>query len=103
MLAVEEVIGVSWIQFHRLESFPPLQQRTRPLPYSSYISPSTELVAILGHWGGVKVLEANVATFEVSEKCRWVELRLGARSAFMRKTRRGRDLDAVVGEMPVGL
>ena len=101
MLPIEEVGSVSRIQLHGLKPLPPLQRRACPFPHSARFTSSGKSVAVLGDGRWVEMLETDVAAFEVGEVRRRVELVLGARGAMVARVRWRRDLNTVVGEVPV--
>ena len=69
--------GVAGIQFHGLEAIMLFQHRARPLPGAAHVPLTRKDVAIRSDGQGVKVLEANIAAFEVREKLRRVQMPCG--------------------------
>lgn len=99
MLLVKEIRRVSRVQRHGDEALVQTQHRAGPLPDAAHLGLASEDVAAARHGHGVPVLEADVGAVEVEEELRLAVL-VGPRHG---GGGRGRDFDAVVGEVARGV
>lgn len=59
--------GITWVDFHGLESLMWCKRGTSPLPDASQFTLTSKMLAIWGDWGRVPVFEPDVAVIEVKE------------------------------------
>lgn len=95
MLLVKEIRRVSRIQGHGDEALVRTQHRAGPLPDAAHLGLAREHVTATRHGHGVPLLEADVGAVEIEEELR-LAVFIGTRNGW---GGRGRDFDAVVGEM----